>query len=109
MLMINNTSKLRVRRGYGWADKLRGYKILVNGAEVGVINHGSVFELEVPSGSLIIQGRIDWCRSSPLKVKVDPGQTIEIVISNDWPLLLALWAYTFGSRNLLTLKRIQTS
>ena len=101
--------RLKVIRRSGYADYLRSYKILVNGAQVGIIARNGVLDVEVPSGQITIEARVDWGRSQALAVEAVPNQTIEIEVANNWGALLALWAITFGSRTYLTLKNLRTS
>lgn len=102
-------STLRLTRSAQFADLLRSYKIFVNDREVGALARGSVLEVEVPSGPLTIQARIDWGRSEPLVVEAAPKQRIEIQVSNHWGAWLALWAVTFGARSYLELKQLPAS
>ena len=99
-------STLKVIRHGGYADKLRSYRIFVNDAHVGNVAEDSVLVCEVPSGTIKVQARIDWCRSEPLVLDAAPDQTIEFVVSNHWGPFLALWAVTFGSGSYLLLKQI---
>ena len=103
------TCKLRLVRGSRYADWLRRYKIYINGAQVGTIARNSVLDLEVPSGPLTIEARLDWGRSQPLTIEATPGERIEIEVLNHWGALLALWGSTFGFRTYLTLKRLPAS
>ena len=101
--------KLRLVRGSGYADRLRRYNIFINGVQAGTIAHDAVLDLEVPSGPLTIEARIDWCRSQPLTIEAMPDRRIDIEVSNHWGALLALWGVTFGFRTYLTLKRLPAS
>jgi hypothetical protein len=68
--------KLRIVRGSGYADWLRNYKILVNGAEVGIIARNSVLDVEVPCGMITVEARLDWGRSQPLTIEATPGSRL---------------------------------
>jgi hypothetical protein len=105
-MSVGATCRLRLVRGSGYADRLRRYKIFIDGAQVGTIARDAVLDLEVPSGPHTIEARIDWGRSQPLTIEATPDQRIEIEVSNHWGALLALWAITFGFRSYLTLKRL---
>ena len=100
---------IRIVRRSGYADMLRSYKILINGAAVGSIARNSVLDLAVPCGPLTIEARVDWGRSAPLAIEAVPGQKIEIEVANNWGALLGLWAVTFGYRSYLTLKQLPAS
>ena len=56
----DNMCKIRIVRGSQFADYLRYYQILVNGAVVGAVGTGGVLETVVPAGSLVIEAKIDW-------------------------------------------------
>jgi hypothetical protein len=101
------TSKLKIIRHRGSADMLRSYKIFVNDEHVGDIARDSV--LEVASGAVKVQARIDWGRSQPLVMDAVPDQTIEVEVSNHWGPSQALWAITFGHRSYLLLKELRPS
>ena len=102
----NSAALLRVIRRAVYPDRIRKYKILVDGKQVGTIGAATVAEFHVPAGRLSVTARIDWGRSRPLVVDVGPGQTAEIEVSNTWGAFLALWAITFGAGSYLTLKQI---
>jgi hypothetical protein len=102
------SSILRVFRHSGYVDKLRKYKILVNGSEVGAIARNSVVDFTVPSGAVKITARIDWCRSQPLLVEVRPGKRVEIEVFNRRGAFLAGLSTIFARGSYLTLKRIPT-
>jgi len=99
------TCTLRIVRHSGYADFLRSYTIFVNGAEAGSIARNSVLDLQVPSGPVTIEARIDWGRSRPLTIDAAPGQRIEVEVYNTWGAFLAIWGVTFGYRSYLTLER----
>lgn len=57
-----------------WRDKLRAYKILVDGRPVGSVRRGGTREITVPPGPHTVQLRIDWCTSPAVDVNVDTGR-----------------------------------
>jgi hypothetical protein len=99
------TSKLKIIRHGGYADRFRSYKIFVNDQHVGDVARNSVLDFEVPSGAVKVQARIDWGRSRPLDLNASPNQTIELEVSNHWGPLLGLWGATFGAGSYLLLKQ----
>ena len=68
-------SQIRLTRPRAWCDKLRAYRILVDGEKVGEIREGAYFAIPVSAGLHTIQLRIDWCSSPKIQVSVAPGQT----------------------------------
>jgi len=101
-------STLRIVRHGGYADALRSYKIFVNGSQVGTIARKSTVNIEVPSGPLTVEARVDWGRSRPLRIEAQPGQTIEVEVANHWGAWLSLWGITFGAGSYLTLSQLPT-
>jgi hypothetical protein len=98
-------SLIRVVRGSSYADRLRAYKLFVNGVQVGTIARNSSVDIPVPSGPLTLEARIDWGRSRPINIQALPGQTITIEVSNNWGALLSFWAISFGYRSYLKLTK----
>jgi hypothetical protein len=101
----DGTCSIRFVRRSQAVDMFRSYSIFINNVRVGTIARGASLEVEVPSGPLAIEARLDWGRSRPLKIEAAPNQKIEIEISNHWGALLGLWAATFGFRTYLVLKQ----
>jgi hypothetical protein len=104
-MSARSSSKLRIVRRGGYADMLRSYKIFVNDEATGSIARNSVLDLDVPSGPLKVEARVDWGRSQPVMIEAQPDQTVEVEVSNHWGPWLAPWAITFGASSYLTLKQ----
>jgi hypothetical protein len=68
------TCMLRIVRGSGYADRLRDYKIFVNGAQLATLARDAAINLEVPCGPLTIEARLDWGRSEPLMIVATPDE-----------------------------------
>jgi hypothetical protein len=69
-------SELVIRRKrVWWMDRLRDYRMLVDGEEVARVANGAEARIPVEPGPHIVQMRIDWCGSLPLAVDVAPGET----------------------------------
>jgi hypothetical protein len=58
----------------GWVDRLRSYRVFIDGVRVGDIQRGGTRTFEVAPGDHQVELRIDWCRSRPLDVHLDPGR-----------------------------------
>jgi len=104
-----STSRLTIVRRGGYTDMIRSYKIFVNDGPVGTVGRDAVLNVEIPSGPLKVQARIDWAESRPLMIEVAPNEKIQIEVSNRWGVLLGLWGVTFGFRSYLKLERLQSS
>jgi hypothetical protein len=102
-VVVENTCTIRIVRPNQFADRIRSYRILVNGKDAGKIAADSTLDIAAPAGDVTIQARIDWGRSRPLTINAPAGRTIEIEVSNRWGAFLALWAVTFGINSYLLL------
>jgi len=96
-------STIRVIRLPSSSDKLRPYRIFINGAEVGEVVDNSIVDFHVPSGELVVEARIDWGASLPLLVELRPGGRVDIDASNRWGPVFGLWAMLFRRRRYLKL------
>jgi hypothetical protein len=68
---------LSVQRDRGIADKLRKYRILLDGLEIGELAEEAVLSRETSSGPHVLEARIDWCGSQPLSsVAHNPKETV---------------------------------
>jgi hypothetical protein len=73
---MTTSAWVRVERdGNRWRDRTRGYRVLLDGAEAGRVQHGSVWQLPVTPGHHRLRLAIDWCRSPAVEFDVQPGET----------------------------------
>jgi hypothetical protein len=98
---------LRIVRPRGYSDRQRLYDILVNGAEVGVVEPDSTIDFAVPSGRLTVEAYADWARSAPLVVETRPGRTVEIEVSNAWGPVLGFWVMLLQPGSYLRLRQVE--
>ena len=55
-----------IKRCKGAGDKLRAYKILLDGTEIGKIRQGESKQFPAQEGKHSLQLKIDWCTSEPV-------------------------------------------
>ena len=103
VMIEDNMCMLRLVRPSLLVDRLRSYKILLNGKKAGRVGNDSTLEIVVPAGSITIEARLDWARSQPLTIHTVPRQTYEIEVRNHWGTARALWAISFGRSSYLLL------
>ena len=84
---MTGRATLILRRGGGYADRMRAYRILIDGADAGEVR------------------RNDRAGSKPMQLTLGDGEVAEIEVSNTHGAILAVWAITFGMNNYLTLTR----
>jgi len=99
-------STIRVIRLPSSSDKLRPYRIFINGAEVGEVVDNSIVDFHVPSGELAVEARIDWGASLPLLIELPPGGRVNVDVSNRWGPVFGLWAMLFRRRRYLKLTQV---
>lgn len=58
---------LRIKRDSGYVDKVRAYKIILDGNVVGKIKDGEEIEIDVAPGNHQLYVKIDWCRSNTVE------------------------------------------
>jgi hypothetical protein len=102
-MIEDNMCTLRLVRPSLLVDRLRSYKILLNGRKAGKISNDSTLEIRVPAGPVTIEAKLDWVRSQPLTINTVPRQTFEIEVRNQWGTARALWAISFGRSSYLSL------
>ena len=89
-----------------WVDRLRAYRILVDGQERGKVSRGESLELAVEPGAHVVQARIDWCRSPILEVNLTAGERADIECRPNANGLTALWYATVGFGRYIVLRQI---
>lgn len=70
---MNGESKVTIVRGTAYVDRLRAYKVMVDGNEVGRIKNGETQSFPVAAGSHTLQLKIDWASSPDVGFDVAPG------------------------------------
>jgi len=75
--------RLVVTRPTAFRDRLRAYRIFVDGTNVGDVRAGGQVELEISPGRHRVEARVDWCSSTPLSVEAS-GEPIRLEVGSDW-------------------------
>jgi hypothetical protein len=92
------------RRARGFeGDRLRRYRIVVDGVTVGSLRQDEELEVSVAPGRHEVVARIDWSGSEPLHVVVEQGQTLRVLAE---PAAHAgnPWKHIFARNGWLTLR-----
>jgi|HubBroStandDraft_6_1064221.scaffolds.fasta_scaffold383430_2 hypothetical protein len=98
---------IAVSRDRGYADRLRDYRVLLDGGEIGRIGNGGQRSFEIAAGRHQLMMRVDWGRSNVLTFEIGPDQSVKFRCGSSlrgWRLALTLYYATFGFRNYLWLK-----
>jgi hypothetical protein len=98
---------ISVSRDSGYADRIRDYRVLLDGAEIGRIGNGGQKSFEIAAGRHQLMIKVDWCRSNIVSFNLAEGQSAEFTGGSSlrgWRLVLALYYATLGFRNYLWLR-----
>lgn len=68
-------TKIIISRKSEWVNRARGYKILIDGTEVGKLANGGSEEFQVMPGIHKVQSKINWCTSPELELEVKENET----------------------------------
>ena len=80
--MSLNGSTIIVTRTSQYANRLRAIKIFINGKEAGTVKNGETVEFPVPAGANEIYAKIDWCKTKPAAINLNPGQTVRFELGS---------------------------
>jgi hypothetical protein len=59
-----------VRPASGWADRLRAYKIVIDGEVAGTVRAGRERSFALSPGRHEVAAKVDWASSAPLQVEL---------------------------------------
>jgi hypothetical protein len=68
------TTTLSLKRDSAFADRLRNYRVHLDGREIGRIGNGEDKDFAVTSGHHQLVMKIDWCRSNIATFDIGEGQ-----------------------------------
>ncbi|MET7479480.1 hypothetical protein ABZT17_34670 [Streptomyces sp. NPDC005648] len=93
----------------GGRDALRGYAVLIDGAQAGSIRRGQTLRFDVPAGTHQLQLKIDWCTSRALSTLVEEGGTVRFICAPGGDASEGLAAVGDGGGSYITLRQARTS
>jgi hypothetical protein len=67
---------LLLKRDSGYADRIRQYRVLLDGTEIGRINDGEEKRFAISPGQHDLAVKIDWCRTDPHEFSAVDGETV---------------------------------
>ena len=105
--MLGNTENLwgfvlallRIVRDSGYADRLRAYKVVVDGDTTGEIRNGETKEFPISGGQHNLALKIDWCGSKTIQFAVVEGDVVTFEAKSNLrgpKLLAAMWHALFA-------------
>jgi hypothetical protein len=100
---------LIVKRPKRSFDRVRNYRIIINGEVIGTIANGAELRHPIDPGPHTLQAKIDWCGSP--EVRIDAGDTdTTVIVQNRMSALQALiplfplWYISFSRGRYLRLE-----
>ena len=105
-------STIRVTRGVSFADRLRAYRIIVDGVERARLNAGKSVDISVAAGGHSVVAKIDWCGSPTVSLRVDADATATLECDSNlkgFRLLTGSFYTLFLRDQYLTLKQTETT
>ncbi len=67
-------TEIIINRNSSKFDKVRAYKIMLNGKKVETIRDGGNVKLKIDSGEHELYLKIDWCRSNKINFTIADGE-----------------------------------
>lgn len=58
---------IRLKRDSGYVDRMRAYKVMLDGEQVAKIKNGEQIEIDVAPGNHELYLKIDWCQSNRIE------------------------------------------
>jgi hypothetical protein len=96
---------IRLRRERArWTDRLRDYKVVIDGVVAGKIGHDTDQVFDLAPGTHEVQLRIDRASSQPIEVRLGPGEQARLTCRGRNPLAAGYWA-AFGRSRYVVLER----
>ncbi len=105
---MSDQTQITVRRTTSYADRLRAYKIVLDGALVGTVRAGQSATVSTTPGRHSLVLRIDWCGSEEVSFEARTGEHITFECGSSlagWRVLLAIVYMIFRTREYLWLRR----
>jgi hypothetical protein len=68
-------TKIIINRKSEWRNRAFGFRVLIDGKEVGMIANGGSEEYSIEPGVHTLQCKIDWCSSPELELTLKEGET----------------------------------
>jgi hypothetical protein len=68
---------IKLKRDSGYADRLRAYKVVLDGNVVGEVKNAQQIEIDTSQGKHQLFLKIDWCKSNVVEFESDGISDVE--------------------------------
>ncbi len=72
---------IRIHRKNEYINRLRNYRIIVDGNEIGSVENDEIKDFEITAGPHSIIAKIDWCCSTKVTIQLNENQTKTYLLS----------------------------
>ena len=103
---MSTQSTLELQRGSAYTDRVRAYKVLVDGQEVGTIKNKSTESFTIAPGRHDVTLKVDWASSSPVTIDAPPGGTVRLQCGPRATPFTAIWYTIFARKKYLKLEPV---
>ena len=100
----NGGARLVLTRRKAGADKLRSYKILLDGEQIGTMKEGTTFTADIAPGTHELQLKIDWGKSPIDTFEVKEGGEARFWCQSKTNPFTAIFYAIFGANRYVTLE-----
>ncbi len=101
-------ASLKIMRDSGYADRIRKYKVVIDGAVAGYISNGETKEFAVSPGHHRLYMKIDWCGSKPVEFTVAESDTVTFQVKSNlrgFKIFANLWYIIFDRNSYILVER----
>jgi hypothetical protein len=108
IVTMSDQTQIIIRRSASYADCLRAYQIVLDGAVVGSVRARQSVTIPVAPGVHSLTLRIDWCGSAEIPFEVHPGENVAFECGSSltgWRILLVIPYVLFWKQEYLWLRR----
>lgn len=99
--------KVILSRKNEFLNRLRPYKVLIDGVQAGKITNGKVEEFEVSVVNQTVECKVDWCYSNKYTIDAQDGDTVYLRVKSGmkgfwfiYPLFIIYLILSFAMPNL---------
>lgn len=71
---------IRLKRTSEYNNRMRDYKIFIDGQQVGTIANGETKDFHTTVGQHIVTAKIDWCSSPDISIELKENQTSNLKV-----------------------------
>src|SRR5260370_42003956 len=99
---------LTIVRDTGYADRIRKYKVIVDGNSICEVGNGETMRFMVSPGLLRVSLKIDWCGSKAVSFNLDEGEGLTLQARSSLRgsrVLGPLWNVLFAPNKYILLER----